>query len=277
MCLKNVHHHAICWFHLLYKPCHPNHIKSPLVHFLNPIILRKSISTLPEFDITPKLTENEKFKFKKPTYKNANFYDFRILPTPHDVENAIHKFGDKVKITHLIAALNRLKRLNDSVNQKFLNYISDAIMSKLDLLYAKDIAMAFHAMAKLKFNNKSFFENMTKVAIKHNYLAAYTPVDLSNLVYGIGLVQKQHEFNLGMKIIPSLELCKIERNEVFDLKNELCNALAKYTLISLHPSRLNEVQLSSIIYGFGLAKFQNIEDLNEILSISTAYNRSTFN
>lgn len=197
------------------------------------------------------------------------FFDFRILNKIEDIQNVVQKMGSEISAAHLSGALNRMRQLKLSVENGFLQHLANLVLQKKTHFYAKQCASAWLCFARLGFYDPEFYDQFAETSMKLSFIQAYSPVDLSNIIYGIGLLQKRREQQLGLQLKPR-KVSFSERTIAFPLQMPFLKTLVKDTLLTSHPTRLNEVQMNSVVYGLGLAKFEEL-DLIEALLKQASY------
>ena len=180
------------------------------------------------------------------------FFDFRVLHDVRDVERIVRSLDETISVGHLSGALNRLHRLSTKPDADFLQLLADRTIQRLADFEARHFSTVWSAMVRLGWSDVDFYDTLAQEAMQPNYLQAYSPIHIAQLVYGVGRLQKIWDQKRGIRLRPCGE------NDIlaFLHQRSFLAALVENTLLSHHPGRLNDMQLSSVIYGLGLAKFR---------------------
>lgn len=215
-------------------------------------------------------------RFQWPSEK-PGFIDFTMLNSWKDVEDAIEKGGDSIKLNHVVAAFTRLKQVLGRGNTRFLARLAEMIMQDSTGIQSWQIAAVFHACGKLRYKNADLFESLGATMLQMQNTRSLHSREIANLIYSLGILSRFEVLvraaEKGVKVADIYHLYSVEPPPVlFDLQDDLVETLCNELTVSHRLTDFTEQELANTVYGLGLLRYRNTASLKalarEIMSLT---------
>ncbi|CAD7697447.1 unnamed protein product, partial [Ostreobium quekettii] len=212
----------------------------------------------------------------------TQFYDFRILNNPGEVQAVMQRLGSAASATIVEAAFNRLKQLRDSAPRHFLDDLSRQASGLAATMTPKNVAAILHACAKMGYKNREMFQALVSQVAAPHKISSFDCMESSSILYALGLLQRTQDqrnsvvgsepYNIEGSLEPRRGLIP-----VFQMQEAFVSSLVHEMLNQDLFALCSEQQLAKVIYGLGRLKHQdNMIALSLVREVTKSHRLESF-